>query len=245
MAASITLKDLNELDMFVLREIVSFGALTGDQIARRYLDEPELAAWRLGMLRDGGFIYHQPNWIKGATVYWATRHGHRVTRLGLRPLTNDQPSLVTLRHNLAVVDLADYLLDQDPSAEWRTERKLGRAIGGRPANRLARLGGKDGHRPDGLLLAEGKRVAIELEHTPKSETDYASICRWYAAATRIDAMRWFVDHDTTEKRIKQVLDAHGLQADLDVTIERFPPGVVIRPWVGSFTPPPESLACEE
>jgi len=245
MAASITLKDLNELDMAVLCEIVSFGALTDDQIARRYFDEPTLAGWRLGMLHDGGFVACQPNWIKGATVYWATAEGHRVSGLGLRPFAQGQPSLVTLRHNLAVVDLADYLLDQDPSADWRTERKLGRVLGVRAVDRLVGLGGRDGHRPDGLLLADGKRVAVELEHTMKPETEYTSICRWYAAATRIDAMRWFVDHGKTERRIKQVLDANGLTADLDVTVERFPPGVAIRPWIGSFTPPPEGLACEE
>lgn len=227
MAASVTLTDLNELDVAVLRDLVRFGTFTSDQIARRYGD-PLLSASRLELLRRGGFVELWPGLVEDVAVYFGSRLGTRVSKLGLR---YTQPSLVHLRHNLAVVDLADYLLEQDPDADWRTERQLSRVLGGRAANRLARASGEHGHKPDGLLLVHGKHIAVELEHTAKTDVQYATTCRWYACATRIDGVRWFVDREETGERIRQVIADHGLADDADVTVEPFPPGVRVRSWV--------------
>jgi hypothetical protein len=138
-----------------------------------------------------------------------------------------------------VVDLADHLLEQDPDADWRTERQLSHVLGGRAANRLARARGEPGHKPDGLLLAGGQRIAIELEHTEKPVDRYVTACRWYACATRIDAMRWYVDQEKIAERIREVIVDNGLENDTHVTIQLFPPGVVVRPWVL-----PEEATCD-
>jgi hypothetical protein len=82
MAASITLRDLDELDIPVLRDLVAFGALTNDQIERRYGD-PHLAAGRLELLFQGGFV-RRDKFVQDTTVFYPSRLGNRVSKLGLR-----------------------------------------------------------------------------------------------------------------------------------------------------------------
>ena len=132
-----------------------------------------------------------------------------------------------------LVDLADCLLAQDPGAEWRTEREVTRFLGesGGRSRRTVRQAGKD-HRPDGLLLSGGKRLAIELEHSGKSIAEYESICRWFACAVQLHGVRWYVDDPKVGDRIRRVNRQHGFDLDIEVTIEPFPPGVFIRNRVG-------------
>jgi hypothetical protein len=88
------------------------------------------------------------------------------------------------------------------------------------------------------LLASGRRIAIELEHTEKAVDKYVTTCRWYACATRIDGMRWYVDQEKIGERIRKVIVDNGLENDTDVTIQPFPPGVVVRSFVA-----PEAAPC--
>jgi hypothetical protein len=130
-----------------------------------------------------------------------------------------------------VVDLADYILEHEPRAEFRTEREVARVL--RPGGHMERSWGLKvyGHKPDGLVLSDGKRLAIELEHTDKGDLRYAEICRWFALTVRIDGIRWYVDNPKTLDRIRRVNEQHGYAQDVDVTYAPFPPGVAVRPWV--------------
>ena len=87
------------------------------------------------------------------------------------------------------------------------------------------------HKPDGLLLTDGKRLAIELEHTDKGDLRYAEICRWFALSVRVDGICWYVDDPKIMARIRRVNEQHGYAQDVDVTYAPFPPGVVVRRWV--------------
>jgi hypothetical protein len=226
----ITLRDLHPLDILVLRDLVRFGVLADDQIERRYRDF-SLAQARLELLISGGFVEQWSPLIQRTTVYSATGVGAHTARCGLRPT---RPSLEHLRHDIAVVDLADYLLAQDPEADWRTEREVGRVLRG--GDRLTRGRGLPkgfGHRPDGLLIADGKRLAIELEHRDKGDLRYARICRWFALNVRIDGVRWYVDDDKIIARLRRVNAQHGFAQDVDFTYAPFPPGVAVRPWARS------------
>ena len=133
------------------------------------------------------------------------------------------------------MDLADYLLEHEQGAEWKTEREVGRvlrAIG--PVMRARGLPKERRHTPDGLLLTGGKRLAIELEHSDKGDQRYVRICRWFALELRLDGVRWYVDNPKIIARILKVNRQHGFDRDIDVTVEPFPPGVVVRgqarPW---------------
>ena len=149
-------------------------------------------------------------------------------RSDLRPT---RPSLQHLRHDLAVVDLADYILEHEPQTDFRTEREVARLLrGGSPPTRTWGLA-TYAHKPDGLLLVDGKRIAIELEHTDKGDLRYAEICRWFALSTRVDAIRWYVDNPKTMDRIQRVNVEHGFAQDVEVTYAPFPPTVIVRRWV--------------
>jgi hypothetical protein len=221
------LRDLVLLDILVLRDLVRFGVLANDQIERRYID-PSLAADRLPHLVEGGLVEAWAPLIQHTAVYSATAAGGRVARCGLRAT---RPSLQHLRHDIAVVDLADHILEHELVTDWRTEREAGRFLRtGNPATLSWGLKTYH-HKPDGLLLAAGKCLAIELEHSDKGDLRYAEICRWFALNVRVDGIRWYVDDPKTAARIQRVNEQHGFAADVDVSYAPFPAGVAIRPWM--------------
>lgn len=233
MAHVISPRNVHPLDIVVLRDLVRFGVLADDQIERRYRDKT-LAADRLALLHAGGFLNRpRADVVQGASIYTATPYGTAFARCGLgwrMPLEGH------LAHDIAVVDLADYLLRQDPAADWKTEREVGRIlrrIG--PAMRGRGLPKERRHTPDGLLFSGGQRLAIELEHSDKGEQRYIGICRWFALELRLDGMRWYVDNPKIIARIVRVNHQHGFDRDLDVKVEPFPPGVVVRNQAGKWT----------
>jgi hypothetical protein len=234
MAHVITLRDLHPLDILVLRDLVRFGVLADDQIERRYGDAT-LTANRLALLEAGAFINKpRPNVIQGTVIYTASQYGTAIARCGLGWRT---PLEGHLAHDVAVVDLADYLLRQDPRADWKTEREVGRvlrAIG--PAMRARGLPKERRHTPDGLLLSDGKRLAIELEHSDKGEQRYVGICRWFAREVRLHGVHWYVDNPKIIARIAKANRQHGYDRDIDVKIEPFPPGVFVRNQARQWAP---------
>jgi hypothetical protein len=219
--------ELDVHDNRVLRDLVRFGVLANNQMERRYGDA-SLAAARLTWLIEVGLVEAWSPLIEHTTVYSATAAGARVANCGLRAT---RPSLQHLRHDIAVVDLADNILEHEPHADFRTEREVARLL--RAGSAAPRTWGLStyAHKPDGLLLADGKRVAVELEHTDKGDLRYAEICRWFALSTRVDAIRWYVDNPKTMDRIRRVNEQHGFAQDVDVTYSPFPPGVAVRRWV--------------
>ncbi len=228
MARHLTRRDLQPRDLTVLRDLVRFGALANDQIERRYDDDPAHARARLPELVASGFVEAWSPLIQDTAVYSATAAAAGVTGCGLRAT---RPSLQHLRHDLAVVDLADFILAHEPDSEFRTEREVGRLLRGDRAPSRTWGPRTYGHKPDGLLLRLGKRLAIELEHTDKGDLRYADICRWFALSVGVDAIRWYVDNPKTAARIRRVNEQHGYANDVDVSYAPFPPGVVVRGWV--------------
>jgi hypothetical protein len=226
-ARYLNLRDLELHDILVLRDLVRFGVLAGDQVERRYGD-PSRAQTRLHVLVEGGLVDPWSRLIEDTDLYSASAAGAGVARCGLRAT---KPSLEHLRHDVAVVDLADYILEQEPHADFRSEREVGRVLRGGSAPAQSWGLKAYGHKPDGLVLTGGKRVAIELEHTAKSELRYAEICRWFALTVRVDSIRWYVDDPKTIDRIRRVNEQHGYAQDVDVTYASFPPGVAVRRWV--------------
>ena len=232
MAHVITLRDLHPLDILILRDLVRFGVLADDQIQRR-CGGTALSTDRLALLEAGAFINKpRTDAIQGSVIYTATRFGSVVARCGLGWR---MPKEGHLAHDIAVVDLADYLLAHDIQADWKTEREVGRVLGAiGPAMRARGLPKERRHTPDGLLLTGGKRLAIELEHSDKGDLRYVGICRWFAREVRLDGVRWYVDNPKIIARILRVNRQHGFDRDVDVKVEPFPPGIVVRsqarPW---------------
>jgi hypothetical protein len=140
-----------------------------------------------------------------------------------------------LARDVAVVDLADVLLANEPDLEWFTEDEVRSYLDqiGPPPHRLP---GEPLHRPDGLLVGRGERIAIELEHSDKHEMRYIRICKWFVREWRLDRVRWYVDQPRIADRLRQVKVQHGFDRDIGVEIEPFPPGVALRRRLGRFDP---------
>ena len=218
-----TLQDLDPRDLTILWDLIRFGALADYQIDRRYR-APHVSSVRLPILLDEGFVARMDPWLPGLESYQATSRGFYLGRFGLKRHTIKYGQL---GHDVAVVDLADALIETHPGATWCAEQQIPRAL--LLAGDGARVDPREYTRtPDGLLVDGPRLIAVELEHSIKSTFAYSTICRWYALEHRIQELWWFTDVPAIAERIRAVVDAEGFAADLTVRIEAFPPGVVVR-----------------
>jgi hypothetical protein len=232
MARLLKRRDLDPSDLAALRDLVRFGVMADDQIARRY-PEPALAYRRLPWLKDGGIVFRWRESLEGSRCYSPTGLGRHLADVSsVVSLTTSESHLP---HDVAVVDLADVLVANDPGVRWLTEREVRPfldQIGPSPRT----LPGDIRHRPDGLLLSPTERIAVELEHSDKFEYRYLRISRWFAREWRLDRVRWYVDNSTIVTRLREVNAQHGFDRDIQIEVDPFPPGVRLRHRLGRFDP---------
>ena len=81
-----------------------------------------------------------------------------------------RPNPGMLAHIAAVTDVRLDVLARHPAAEWVCERELHREIGAEP-------GGRRRHRPDALVVVDGREVAVEVELTLKRRARMERIMR--------------------------------------------------------------------
>src|SRR5207248_9866367 len=108
-----------------------------------------------------------------------------------------------LGHDVAVVDLADYLVSHNPGLRWFTEDEV-RGFLDQIAPSPQRMRGDVRHRPDGLIVEANSRVAIELEHSEKYRTRYARISAWFIKEFRVDRVRWYIDQPHILQTLRRV-----------------------------------------
>jgi hypothetical protein len=222
--------DLKHDDFEALIDLVRFGVMAEDQIARRYRDA-QVGSYRLRRLKTGGLVSEWGDTLEGCSVFSPTPLARHVTSLrGLHP---HQTLRSHLAHDVAVVDLADYLLDRDPSHKWITEDEL-RGFLDSIAPPPRRMPGDSRHQPDGLLLVQHERIGVELERTNKAAERYHDISRWFVCETRIHRVRWYVDSPAIVERLRRVNALHGFDCDMEISIDPLPPEVRIRQMPGKF-----------
>jgi hypothetical protein len=212
-------------DRTVLWDAIRFGALTFEQIARRYHSIGQRQLPQLDWLRRRGLLSKRPDWLSNTTFYVATPRAARVLN---SPLTAITPKPLFLLHDLTLVNLADWLVERNPGATWRTEREL------RAAPRLNPGWGRPerpGHPPDGLLIVDQQCIGIELEFDFRDYAKYARVCRWFAAHIEYDGLHWYVGSGLLERRIPLIVAANALGPDLDIRVFRIPNEVEVLEWV--------------
>ena len=219
-------------DLPALRDLVRFGVMADDQLARRYVD-PNLAQARLLQLKEAGIVQRWWESLEGAHVYSPTRLARLIAAV---PNVRARTTYVGhLAHDVALVDLADYLLAQDAQQRWFTEDEV-RGYLDQIAPSPHRLRGDIRHRPDGLLVSGDVRIAIELEHSDKYQARYARISGWFVREWRVDRVRWYVDTPRILQRLREVNERHGFDRDMRIELEEFPPTVRIRRRQGRYEP---------
>lgn len=224
--------DLDPRDVPALRDLSRFGVMAVDQLARRYSD-PSLAISRLPILKEAGIVSRWWVSLEGTRVYSPTRLGRLIAAVpNLHPHTT---YVSHLAHDVALVDLADYLVAHQPELRWLTEDEV-RGFLDQIAPSPARMRGDTRHRPDGLVVENNRRIAIELEHSEKYGDRYMHISAWFVKEWRIDAVRWYVDQPRILQRLREVNQAHGFDHDIGIELLEFPPGVRIRQRPGRYEP---------
>ena len=140
---------LDPRDVVVVRDMLRFRALVTEHVARRTGNSIDTAYQTLARLTRLGLVQKEPNWIRGTELWTATQRGARAVK-SRRKVSALWPG--GLPHDLALVDLADQLLLDDPRATWRTEREI---VGERARARRRGEPSGTGHQPDGLLVVAG------------------------------------------------------------------------------------------
>jgi hypothetical protein len=190
-----------ERDVAILGEVLRWGQLTTRQIGRRFFDRPRTATNRIGVLLELGYLRTINIPWRAPAIVTATPKGARA-RADLS-LPSKQYAPGRLLHNLTVVEVAAWLMQQDLKAGWVTERELLRDELSQARDLDGRLRRGPGRRPDGVLIrASGQAEAAEVELTPKRDrTEYDRKLAWYMGQLDYRQVHWFVPSPTLRERL--------------------------------------------
>jgi hypothetical protein len=166
-----------ERDLALLRVVGEQYAVTLPQLAVLMGRSVHTARWLRDRWRRAGWVESRTVLAARPVFVWLTRSGSRAAGLdypGWRPT----PGL--LAHVEAVTDVRLHVAANDPDARWISERDIPTTTAG--------IGGA--HRPDGLIVADDREIAVEVELTQKSRARArAIVCELVA---RYPAVVYFV-----------------------------------------------------
>jgi hypothetical protein len=128
----------------------------------------------IGRLRDAGLVTTRRLLVGDPAWVIPTSAGLRAAGQGFGAW---QPRIGLLAHVAAVNDVRLHVQARSPDSEWIPERLLARE----------RHAGE--HLPDGMVITEGRRVAIEVELTVKSQRRVTAILDELTG--RFDAVLYF------------------------------------------------------
>ncbi|MGH7685367.1 MAG: replication-relaxation family protein [Candidatus Dormibacteria bacterium] len=206
---------LTPRDEDLVRWVARHGLVSADQVGRRFF--PSMwAAWRrLRRLETAGLLRREPAFRDLPFVVRVTGAGARLAACDVLPARLDAG---LLRHALAVVDLSEQLVGDAPGAEWITERELRR-----DRMRAARVHPEERQRrtPDGLLvLPGGRRVAVELDLTPKRTRKLEQLADAYALDASVECVWWFLPSAASAGRMREVIADRGLEHLIETRVRR-------------------------
>lgn len=188
---------LTDRDVDILKWVARHGIVTTDQIARKFFPTPQgksACVQRVRKLCTAGppLLQRDYTHYREPSVLRVTIHGARLADTGLGP-ARIVPAEV--HHALAIVDLAESLLAEHPAASLLTEReRRGERYRDKAAGRLKATG----RIADAVLVfppgsrGRERRVAVELDRSPRSEKDAADVIKAYIAVRDYTEVWWYV-----------------------------------------------------
>jgi hypothetical protein len=204
---SVPRSELTSRDIAMLRYATRHGVCTADQLTRRFFTGDSACWRRLRALERLGLILRRRTWWQGPQVVMTTPLGAQLAGADLPPARLNLPEL---EHSLALVDLSEQLLRDHPGSAWITERELRR-----DAIRRHRQDGMDARpvrlrTPDGILVAGTRRIAVELDLTPKRTEQYEQLLRAYAADSTVQGLWWFARSAAVRDRLTKLIERYQL-----------------------------------
>lgn len=186
-----------DLDIFTF--VARHGVCTPEQIRRCFWPGAHVNGTyrRVQKLAKHGFLTTDRTWYHGPLAVRVTRLGLHTAGLSFFPF---RLTWARLRHQLAMVDLSEDLLVRHAGAAWYTEREL------RQEWFADRARGVEHRRlPDGLLLLDGQRIAVELELTSKRAPDYRGLGDAYLEELilGLHGVWWFVATDRIADQVRR------------------------------------------
>jgi hypothetical protein len=220
--------ELTEPDLDLLRFLAEHRLVVPEQAAVLLERSPETARARLGRLETAGYVRSE-RLLRGRPAM------HLITRTGLRVVGSTlEPPRVDVRaceHDVGVawLWLAARGGTYGPLQEIIAERRLRSHDGSRgldpdsPEPLGVRLGGYGArgqehlHYPDLLLrTADGRRIALELELSPKNRTRLEGILVAYGADPRIDGVVYLVDTASVARSVARAARRLGVSSRVHV-----------------------------
>jgi hypothetical protein len=208
---------MTQRDMAIVGEVLRWQQLTTQQIARWFFESPRTTTNRIAILLQLGYLKTiQIPWRAPALVTATAKGARARADLGLRARASEPGRLL---HDLTVVEVAAWMLEQDPQAGWITERELLRdelTAARDPAGRLRR---GPGRRPDGVLVRMNRREeAVEVELTPKRDrTEYDRKLNWYLGQMHYQRVHWFAPSFSLRERLWRVVPELNMGNLVDVS----------------------------
>ena len=144
-------------DLELLRVVGEQYAITLPQLARMMGCSLHAARWLRSRWERAGWAKGRAMLVGEPVFVWLTRRGQS---LGGVDYAVWRPNAGMLAHIAAVTDVRLHVLDRHPGAAWVSERELHRELAATPGQRQR-------HRPDGLVVIDGREVAVEVELTLK------------------------------------------------------------------------------
>lgn len=205
---------LTARDQAIAAWVTRHGMVTPQQICGRFFRTMPVTWRRLLKLERLGIIRRDLVRLRFPAVVRTTWRGARLAEVNLGPAPLD---VVNCRHHLAVVDLSEELLTVHAHAEWITERELRQERADRhrqdPAAPRYRI-------PDGLMVLDGRRIAVELNRTPKRTRRLDDLALAYASDAGVDAVWWFLPSPEAVARMLGILRSRGLQHLIEPRLRR-------------------------
>jgi hypothetical protein len=126
------------------------------QLARLMGRSVHAARWLRSRWEAAGWVRGRALLVGEPVFVWLTRRGQRVAGSEFS-LWRPNPGAVA--HIAAVTDVRLWVSHRHPRAEWVCEREL--------AREAAAAGGAVAHRPDALVVLDGREVPVEVELSHK------------------------------------------------------------------------------
>lgn len=161
---------------------------------------------RLSKLVSHGYLLHRRIFQGKPGVYSVTRLGAQISSSPLSPMK--EIPLNSYHHDLKVISLSLALLAQTQGRRFVPEREL------RYERGLEEPGSR-GHLPDGVLIeADGRKIAIELELTPKGKRRLTKIFQHHSRMLpfHFDELWYFCDKQIVQRLLEPMIVDRGLGA---------------------------------
>jgi len=183
---------VTDRDCAILQWVGRHGVVTRKNVAKRFFGQsPDSGTWaayrRIRKLVEMGLLQEDHTFWREPMVLRVTAAGAGFVDLDVRPA---RLVLAEVPHALAVVDLLEQLLaDLPEDTVLITEREI-RAERRRDL-RLDPSKAGQGRMPDAELQVMGRRIAVELDLTPKRSRVYEDLLSSYLQQ-EYDEVLWYV-----------------------------------------------------